>query len=229
MAARDLIDITATASRETIRIDGIAYPLRRATDLTLQAFADVEQIGPHLDSLLCGDAVAGAADRELSDLLSRACRHAVVASPAVLACLSDFQRLQVTESFFAALAAEPLAEKPSRPRGGEPCAWDEVVARLQRFYGGEIASWWTEVPLGLIRRYLAMLPRLEAEESLRAADCVAVGAGVLMPEDRRRLMAAWRAAAGWRASRSTPASPGVLQQAGIGTRTVTKRSAEGGA
>src|SRR5512139_404025 len=52
--------------------------------------------------------------------------------------------------------------------------WGAILARLQRFYGGEPEAWLTRVPVALIRAYARMLPRLRAAEAIHDADVVAV-------------------------------------------------------
>lgn len=51
------------------------------------------------------------------------------------------------------------------------------------------------MPVPLLQAYLAMLPRLEAEESLVAAERIAVGTGSMTKDGRDQVIDAWRTAA----------------------------------
>lgn len=51
--------------------------------------------------------------------------------------------------------------------------------------------WLTRVPFALVRACVAMLPRLKAEESLRATREIAVGSGSLERHDSRRIVDGW--------------------------------------
>jgi hypothetical protein len=216
--APDLFDLTETAAPPVVRIDGVSYPLRRSGDLTLHICFELQQLRPRIDVLL--QAAESGGDRELASLLARVCQHALLAPAPVREGLPDGHRLRIAEAFFAALADEPPPDE-SAPHGGEPCPWHEAVPRLQRFYGGSVASWWAEVPVGLMRRYLAMMPRLEAEESFRSANRIAVGTGALSKDASRGVTGAWRAAAGLSVARRQ-AAPSLLRHAGIGRRLVPR-------
>lgn len=47
------------------------------------------------------------------------------------------------------------------------------------------------MPVPLLNAYASLLPRLVAEESLVAAERIAVGSGTLRPHARRQLLTSW--------------------------------------
>lgn len=68
-----------------------------------------------------------------------------------------------------------------------------------------------------------MIPRLIAEENLRARTTVATGTGAFKPEDTRRIVSDWQTAAngGTRPRRSRrPQSAAELAEAGFGVTVV---------
>lgn len=77
------------------------------------------------------------------------------------------------------------------------------------------------MPIALVRAFVAMLPRLQAEDQLAAIEAgqLAWGAG---EEDERksRVRELERAALGGRRPKRAPASPEALAAAGIGRRIV---------
>lgn len=66
------------------------------------------------------------------------------------------------------------------------------MPELQRFYGGDPMAWLATMPIAVVRAYQAMLPRLEAQESLTAAQRTSVGTGRYKPEEAQRLIRAWQ-------------------------------------
>jgi len=52
------------------------------------------------------------------------------------------------------------------------------------------------MPFALVALYARMLPRLDAEECLRAVDIAAMGAGLMEKSDQTRIRAEWRRLAG---------------------------------
>lgn len=81
------------------------------------------------------------------------------------------------------------------------------------------------MPIPLLRSHLAALPRLEAEESLLAAERIAVGSATLKPAPRDAVVAAWREQAEVRIVRrpkDRAAHGAQLAAAGIGIRVVPK-------
>ena len=74
----------------------------------------------------------------------------------------------------------------------EPADPGEIIARLQRFYGGGDPWRWLKLPTPLVQAYLTMIPRLQAEEALAQVTIVAVGSGSLGKSENRRIVRAWR-------------------------------------
>ncbi len=73
----------------------------------------------------------------------------------------------------------------------------------------------TSVPVVMVRSYLAMIPRLAAEETLDASTSVALGSGTL--KDARSVQDGLLRVAGAGRRRRAPApSPGALAAMGIG-------------
>lgn len=84
------------------------------------------------------------------------------------------------------------------------------------------------MPIPLLRAHLAMLPRLEAEESLVAAERLAVGTASLKADARRRVIDDWaKVARPVAVQRPTdPAARRALAAAaGIGMRVVRRSDA----
>lgn len=96
-----------------------------------------------------------------------------------------------------------------------------------RFYPGiEPMRWLTAVPMCVLSALVAMLPRLESEESLLAAMRTAVGGGTLRQCDSQRVREGWeRAAAGGQRRRARKASREELAAMGI-QLTVVPRGAQ---
>jgi len=69
----------------------------------------------------------------------------------------------------------------------QPAAWEEILPRLTRFYGGD----WTRRPVWIAKAHVAMLPRLEAEEAMMRATEVAIGTGSMEKKEAKRMMGIW--------------------------------------
>lgn len=98
----------------------------------------------------------------------------------------------------------------------------KVIPRLQRFYGGSPTDW-LDCPYYLLSAYLAMLPRLQAEESLRHITLGSIASGTSKKEHVKDVVRELRSMLGdeqRNQKRSFPAKQAVLQQAGIPIRTV---------
>lgn len=205
-------DLFAVDARPTVRVDGADYELRLSSDFTLEEHRLLERVGPRAMALLARETVDEAEATALQALVDTICRLAWMAPASVLRRLSDAHRLAVAESALQALRDEtPVARSAS----GETCAWDELAARLSRFYGGTPSHYLREIPIGELRRAIVWMERLTAEESMRAATRIGVGVGSLASESSRRVRAAWDRAAGHDRPRSTrPAAP----PPGIGIR-----------
>jgi hypothetical protein len=66
-----------------------------------------------------------------------------------------------------------------------------VIARLQRFYGGDPTKW-LRTPLSLLHAYIDNITKLQAEEALSGAQVVTVGSGNLKEADLNRQIKTWR-------------------------------------
>jgi hypothetical protein len=77
------------------------------------------------------------------------------------------------------------------------------------------------MPTCLVIALLTMQPRLEAEESLLAANRIAVGGGKMKSADSGRLLREWAGAAHPEAPNPKP-DAGVLQAAGFAVRRVKR-------
>lgn len=64
----------------------------------------------------------------------------------------------------------------------------EIVARLQRFYGGEPLTWY-RLPLGKLRTYMEFIAPLEASEGLTAHAVTAAATGNLKSSAADSLLA----------------------------------------
>lgn len=91
-----------------------------------------------------------------------------------------------------------------------------TIPRLQRFYGGHPGWWLAEAPIALVRAFIRMLPRLDAEEQIAASSVHALGSGAMEKKDRERMLAALRKAAGGKRARAKKASVAELAVMGIG-------------
>ncbi len=72
-----------------------------------------------------------------------------------------------------------------------------------------------DVPMGYLRAFVTMRPRLEAEESLLAAQRGSVASGFMKAEDSRRIIRSWETQKGDRPERTRRATPGQLRDMGI--------------
>jgi len=89
--------------------------------------------------------------------------------------------------------------------------------------------WLRETPAAVIEACMAMLPRLEAEESVLAQNVVAMGSGTLPPEKSAQIGQAWQDAM---ASQGAPAAtaarrPGHVDVPGLRSLGVTVRTVKG--
>ncbi|MEQ8834269.1 MAG: hypothetical protein RIB67_07465 [Miltoncostaeaceae bacterium] len=81
----------------------------------------------------------------------------------------------------------------------------------------------------LIEAHALMLPRLQAEEDMRAVRNLALGTGRMQREDARRAQAELRRQAeGGRRAPARPARPDELMAAGVGVRRAPRRTASDG-
>jgi hypothetical protein len=100
MADKQILDLTTETDRPVVRIDGIAYPLRTARDLTLQDFKSLERLSIRTSELMTrARSLTKDENRELAVRLKEVAKIALDAPPAVLAKLSDVQRVMVFKVF----------------------------------------------------------------------------------------------------------------------------------
>lgn len=75
---------------------------------------------------------------------------------------------------------------------------------------------WLEMPIAMVHAHLAMLPRLYAQESLRAVHVHGVGAGTLEEKTRTSLIRSWeRTLNGGTLPRARPMTADAAARMGI--------------
>jgi len=100
MADKNVLDLTTDTDRPVVSIDGIAYPLRTARDLTLQDFKHLERISIRTGDLMTRTrTLTKAENHELTVRLKEVAKIAVDAPAAVLAKLTAVQRVMVFKVF----------------------------------------------------------------------------------------------------------------------------------
>ena len=99
-----------------------------------------------------------------------------------------------------------------------------MIARLTAFYHVDPWRLLAELPMGILRALSKMLPRLQAEQSIEAADQIAVGVPLAFAGEGKAAIQRWRASLPSASGPSTraPASPQQLAGSGIGHRLVPK-------
>src|SRR5438045_9385472 len=96
MADKNVLDLTTDTDRPVVSIDGIAYPLRTARDLTLQDFKHLERISIRTGDLMTRTrTLTKGENHELTVRLKEVAKIAVDAPAAVLAKLTAVQRVTV--------------------------------------------------------------------------------------------------------------------------------------
>lgn len=100
MADKNILDLTTDTDRPVVTIDGLAYPLRTARDLTLQDFKNLERLSIRTSDLMTrARTLTKGENLELGTRLKEVAKIALEAPPAVLAKLSDVQRVMVFKVF----------------------------------------------------------------------------------------------------------------------------------
>lgn len=94
-----MLDLVTTRVRPTVRIDQMLYDLRTIEDLTLEWMRWLERHSGRIHELLEARELGPAEGLELSALVDRVCRIALVAPDAVQDRLSDLQRVLVAQAF----------------------------------------------------------------------------------------------------------------------------------
>ena len=107
--------------------------------------------------------------------------------------------------------------------GSKADEWLTLLPRLTRFYGIGPSDF-LRLPVGLFRRYVEMLPRLIAEESLTAMQRVAMGSGNMKEQDAKRIGQSWERMANPKpeAFQKTKADPAAMAAAGIKVKAVKR-------
>ena len=80
----------------------------------------------------------------------------------------------------------------------------------------------TEIPSGVVLALLTMLPRLDAEESITAANRVALGTGSMSDDDARSVSRLWSAATAPPEPLIVKPTPEALSALGIPVRRIPK-------
>jgi hypothetical protein len=101
-----------------------------------------------------------------------------------------------------------------------------VIPTLVRFYGGSPVHWFRDVPLGMVRAHVRMLPRLRAAEESAACDAHGVAVHLKAGKWIEETIAGWnREMGGGRRQQRAKASPMAAAAAGLGRRPARKRVA----
>lgn len=95
-----------------------------------------------------------------------------------------------------------------------------MIARLVRFYGGDPWRWLADLPLGIVRGCIRLIPQLQAEEAFAGAERVGIGTGSFKESDQKAVMRRWRDALPTTGRRASRATPRTLAALGIGFRRV---------
>lgn len=122
MASSSALDLTTTDERETVRIDGVPYQLRRTTDLTLANLKALERLIPLAMTLADQDTHTPPEAAELSAHLATIVDLVLAAPAKVLGKLNDVQRVMIFKLFIdASLPSMQHALAlltTTRPQGG---------------------------------------------------------------------------------------------------------------
>lgn len=222
------IDLSSTQERPLIRIDRIDYDVRVLDDFTPHELRQLDRLLPRVVPLVKTLEAKTLGDEDCRDLmaiLSTLLPLVLVAPLEIIDRLGDIDKIRVFQAFYVALAEASAAQRvPEGSADAEPLTWDKAVARLQRFYAGDLADWSASVPIGLSNRLLAQIPKLEAEESLQTATRIAIGSGLGESSTRDRVWSDWQREAN--AGRQTIAkrpSEAEMRAMGIGVRKIAKK------
>ncbi|MDP3720764.1 MAG: hypothetical protein Q8T13_23630 [Acidobacteriota bacterium] len=92
---------------------------------------------------------------------------------------------------------------------------------MTAFYHVDPEAWLFRVPIGVIRAYVGMLPKLRARDSLLEVQRLGVGTGSFKKDDQKSIQRDWREAADLRSagkSNRVVATPEQLGSMGIAMR-----------
>jgi len=146
MADKNVLDLTTETDRPVVMIDGIAYPLRTARDLTLQDFKNLERLSIRTSELMTrARSLTKDENRELAIRLKEVAKIALEAPPGVLAKLSDVQRVMVFKVFTELLT-------PTLILAARAIATDQTIAAALRSPGPKQSPGSFASTAGLLRR-----------------------------------------------------------------------------
>lgn len=212
--------VAGTHTNETgpqVQVGRDTYRLRAAADLPVQAWLQLDRLSATVIRLLTHATVRDLTDAEASQLstaMTAVCQIATDIPVDRFLALSDDMRLLVVQQALTA-ARRPADEADDPPE--HETEFDAAFARLSRFYGGTPDYWRSTASWRDVRRYLRMIPVLQAEESLMVAARVALGSGVLKRADARALQRQWERRTGRPSRRDRPPTdPRQLAALGIG-------------
>ena len=187
------VDVSALVDRVSVSIDGECYALRHPGELSILERINVARWSEEVLT----DAVSA------SVCLAQLCALVLMAPAKVREGLTDAHRAAIAQAFFASGQSDDEPHATPDTTGDAPAPskrgdWAEHIPRLQRFYGGTAMHWLSDVPVVVVEAFTAMLPRLQAEESLQEAERMAVGAGNRSKDFTRDVTRRWAASAGIR-------------------------------
>jgi hypothetical protein len=123
MADKNILDLTTETDRPVVTIDGIAYPLRTARDLTLQDFKSLERLSIRTSELMTrARSLSKDENRELAIRLKDVAKIALDAPANILAKLSDVQRVMVFKVFTELLTPTLILAARAIATGQTPAA-----------------------------------------------------------------------------------------------------------
>ena len=100
-------------------------------------------------------------------------------------------------------------------RRRRPVDWSETIPRLQHVFGGDPGWWLNAAPGYLLRAYLTMLPRLEAQRVLTDINAMGAAFGGMGRFERQRYLARLQRAANGDNAAPVQATPEALQAMGV--------------
>lgn len=114
MAAAPLLDLTVALDRPCVRVNGVNYQIRTATDLTIGEYQHLSFVAPQLSALLAKKDASKEEDAERSRMLDDLCRLAVNAPDEVHDSLGDVNRMKVFSTFTSLLFPSAVRARAER-------------------------------------------------------------------------------------------------------------------
>lgn len=100
MAETTILDLTTETDRPVVKIDGIGYPLRTSSDLTLEQYRYLERVSARVGSLLSrSKSLTKIENGELETRLKEIAGVALAAPAPVLRKLTSIQRVMIFKVF----------------------------------------------------------------------------------------------------------------------------------